>query len=175
MFLVDISTKGGKMDITGRKITKIAREVSKFTGRAMKDSGVGSSEFDVVHVIRKNPGVSQHEIVEVLGIDKGALARMIRQLEKKGYVIRRNDPCDGRKYQLYATEQAEALKHSKAHIEAMYYAFLLEALDEEEQKQFVVLLDKLYWRSKEESRNGFVEMRKRIVSEGERYEEKTHK
>lgn len=161
------------MDRTNRQITKIAREVTKFTTRAMKNSGVGSSEFDVVHVIRKNPGITQHEIVEVLGIDKGALTRMIKQLEKKGYVIRKSDPSDGRRFLLYATEKAEKLKHSKAHIESMYYAFLLEGLDEEEQKQFALLLDKLYWRSKVESRSGFVEMNRRVKEEGDRHEEET--
>lgn len=43
------------MDITKRKITKIAREVSKFTVRTLRAEGVGPGEFDVLHAIRKNP------------------------------------------------------------------------------------------------------------------------
>lgn len=42
------------MDITKRKITKIAREVSKFTVRTLRAEGVGPGEFDVLHAIRKN-------------------------------------------------------------------------------------------------------------------------
>lgn len=47
------------MDITERKITKIAREVSKFTVRTLRAEGIGPGEFDVLHVIRKNPGITQ--------------------------------------------------------------------------------------------------------------------
>lgn len=36
------------MDSTQRKITKIAREVSKFTVQTMKEEGIGSAEFDVI-------------------------------------------------------------------------------------------------------------------------------
>lgn len=43
------------MDITERKITKIAREVSKFTVRTLCAEGIGPGEFDVLHAIRKNP------------------------------------------------------------------------------------------------------------------------
>lgn len=35
------------MDSTQRKITKIAREVSKFTVQTMKEE-IGSAEFDVI-------------------------------------------------------------------------------------------------------------------------------
>lgn len=159
------------MNITHRQMTKIAREVTRFTAKVMRDRGIGPAEFDVVHIIRKQPGITQHEIVEALGVDKGALTRMIRQLEKKGYVIRESDPNDGRRFLLYATERAEELKHSKAHLEAMYYDYLVEELDEEEKKQFALLLDKLYWRSKTESRSGFAEMRKRVEKEADRHEE----
>ena len=36
------------MDSTQRKITKIAREVSKFTVQTMKEERIGSAEFDVI-------------------------------------------------------------------------------------------------------------------------------
>lgn len=44
------------MDITQRQITKIAREAGKFTSRTIKEEGVGTAEFDLIHVVRKRPG-----------------------------------------------------------------------------------------------------------------------
>ena len=35
------------MDSTKRQITKIAREVSKFTMRMLKADGIGTAEYDV--------------------------------------------------------------------------------------------------------------------------------
>lgn len=63
------------MDATGRKIAKIAREVSKFTLQTMKEDGIGTAEFDFIHLVRHQPGITQAEIREQLKIDKGAAAR----------------------------------------------------------------------------------------------------
>ena len=64
-----------EMDATKRKITKIAREVSKFTVRTMRAEGIGAGEFDVLHAVRKNPGITQAGVCRITGLDKGAVAR----------------------------------------------------------------------------------------------------
>ena len=109
------------MDQTGRKITKIAREVGKFTVQTMKEEGIGTAEFDFIHLVRHNPGITQTEVRETLKIDKGAAARRAASLEAKGYLERKPNPADGRSQLLYATKKAEALKNSKASIEAVFY------------------------------------------------------
>lgn len=146
------------MDLTKRQITKIAREASKLAGRLLRDQGVGTAEFDVIHVIRKNPGITQAGIREVLAIDKGALARQIASLEAKGFLMRRDNPQDRRSQLLYATDKADQLKSSKAYIESTYYAWLLDGLSPQERQQFAQLLDVIYHRSKEESKAGFAEV-----------------
>ena len=44
------------MDDTKRQITKIAREVGKFTVQTMKEEGIGTAEFDVIHLVRHKIG-----------------------------------------------------------------------------------------------------------------------
>ncbi len=153
------------MDVTKRMLTKIAREVSRFTVRTLREDGIGSGEFDVIHAIRKNPGITQAGVCRITGLDKGAVARQTRNLEKKGYLTRRVNEEDARSRRLYATEQAERLKNSKASIEARFYEWLLQPLSEPEQNEFVRLLEILYHRCKEESKAGFPEMQ-RIMEEG---------
>lgn len=80
------------MDMTERKITKIAREVSALTVQMMKGEGVGTAEFDFIHLVRHNPGITQAEVRERLRIDKGAAARRAASLELKGYLVRRENP-----------------------------------------------------------------------------------
>lgn len=159
------------MDSTQRRITKIAREVSKFTVQTMKEEGIGTAEFDVIHLVRHNPGITQKKVCETLKIDKGAAAKRVASLEHKGYLVRKVNPEDKRSQLLYATEQAESLKNSKAHIETVFYDWLLEELPEGEKEAFCATLDKLYWKSKEERRAGFVDIAKRLEEEeGERNE-----
>ena len=137
------------MDITERKITKIAREVSKFTVRQLREEGVGASEFDVIHAVRKNPGITQAGVCRITGLDKGAVARQAANLEAKGYIVRKDNEDDGRSRRLYATEKAEELKNSKAQIETVFYEWLLEELpeeeeDEEEEWHYMSLEQQLY-------------------------------
>ncbi len=150
------------MDMTRRQITKIAREVNKLTIRTMKESGIGTGEFDLIHLVRHQPGISQKEVCQNLNMDKGAVARRVASLEQKGYLIRKENPSDGRSQLLYAVEKADLLKNSKAHVETVFYEWLLEVLSVQEQEEFARLLDMLYLRSKQESRNGFPEVSARL-------------
>lgn len=154
------------MDKSKRQITKIAREVSKLTVHIMKEEGIGTAEFDFIHLVRHNPGITQAEVREQLKIDKGAAARRAASLEAKGLLVRKKNPADSRSQLLYATEEAERLKNSKAGIETAFYEWLLKELPQEEQEEFCRILNTLYQRSKRESRNGFPEVIAQIKSEG---------
>ena len=155
------------MDVTNRRITKIAREVNKLVIRAMKETGIGSGELDLIHAVRHSPGASQREIGDQLNMDKGAVARRTANLELKGYLVRKSNPADGRSQLLYATEKAERLKTSKAAVETAFYEWLLAELPEEEKATFAGTLDKLYLRAKKESRGGFPHMPALLANKGE--------
>lgn len=93
------------MDLTERKITKIAREASKLAVRTLKEDGIGTAEYDFIHLVRHHPGITQAEIREQLRVDKGAAARRAASLEAKGYLIRAGQP-QGR-------PQPAAFRHGK--------------------------------------------------------------
>lgn len=147
------------MDLTERKITKIAREAEKLVLLSLREEGVGTAEIDLIHALRHNPGCSQAKLAEILHADKAAIARRTKNLEAKGFLVREDDPADRRSQLLYPTEKAEATKSSKTEIEASFYEYLLSGLSREEAETFAALLDKLYTASKAESRKGFPHFR----------------
>lgn len=147
------------MDLTERKITKIAREAEKLVLLSLREEGVGTAEIDLIHALRHNPGCSQAKLAEILRADKAAIARRTKNLEAKGFLVREDDPVDRRSQLLYPTEKAEAMKSSKTEIEASFYEYLLSGLSREEAETFSALLDKLYTASKAESRKGFPHFR----------------
>ena len=143
------------MDTTERKITKIAREAEKLVLLSLLEKGGGTAEIDLIHALRHNPGCTQAKLAELLHADKAAIARRTKNLETKGYLVRKDDPNDRRSQLLFPTEQADMLKSSKSEIEASFYEYLTSVLTEEERATFAVLLDKMYTASKVESRTGF--------------------
>lgn len=147
-----------RMEITHRQITKIAREVNKFTVRTMKADGIGTAEFDFIHLVRHRPGITQAEVRNELRIDKGAAARRTANLEEKGYLVRKENPNDKRSQLLYATEKAERLKNSKAYLESVFYEWLLGGLSQDDSENFARILKILYEKSKKQSRAGFPDL-----------------
>ena len=143
------------MDITERKITKIAREAEKLVLLTMREEGVGTAEIDLIHAVRHHPGCTQAQLAELLHADKAAIARRTKNLEAKGLLIRRDAPSDRRSQLLYPTKKAESLRSSKAEIE-----YLTNVLTAEEAAAFAAALNKLYTASKTESRAGFPHFRK---------------
>lgn len=143
------------MDITERKITKIARETEKLVLLSLREEGVGTAEIDLIHALRHHPGCTQAALAELLHADKAAIARRTKNLEAKGFLVRQDDPNDRRSQLLYPTEKAEAMKASKAEIEASFYEYLTSVLTDDESETFAALLNKLYTASKTESRAGF--------------------
>ena len=69
------------MDITERKITKIAREAEKLVLRTMRETGVGTAEIDLIHALRHNPGCTQAALAELLHADKAAIAAALNRLK----------------------------------------------------------------------------------------------
>lgn len=143
------------MDKTERKIMKIDRVAQMFTAKALKDTGIGLSEYEFIHCIRHNPGLSQNEIARKLNQDKAGIARRTANLMKKGYICTRPDESDGRIKRVYATEKAQKVKESKEEVESFFYKWLMEEVPEDKLNVFLEVLDQIYWKSKLERRADF--------------------
>ncbi len=155
------------MDITRRKITKIAREVSRFTGRLFCHTGVGAAEYDLLNLVRKNPGITQKELSSMLGLNKSTVARQSASLMEKGFLTSTENSADGRSRLLYPTEKADSIKRSRAHTEAVFYEWLLGGLTESERMEFARMTDLLYARCLEESLSDFAHVRELLKNDSE--------
>lgn len=138
------------MDVTQRRISRIARGVRTFTNRTMRREGVGPSELEFLLTVRCNPGITLTEVCRRLELDKGAAARQLASLQAKGYLRREPNPQDRRSQLLFATEKGEAIRNSKAHVEEIFYEWLVEPLSEAEREELARLLAILDSRCREE-------------------------
>ena len=153
------------MDVTQRRISKIARGVRIFTNQIMRRMGVGPSELDVLLYVRWHPGTTLTELCRKLEIDKGAAARQLASLQTKGYLRREPNPADGRSQLLFATEKGDAIRSSKQHLEELFYEWLLEPLSQAEQEELARLLEIVEHRCWEERQSDFPHVRERFLEE----------
>lgn len=146
------------MDPTGRRIRKIDRDAQRFVARALGNTDLSLSDYDMIHTVRHRPGVTQEELRRLYCLDKSTIARRAAKLEEAGYICRRPSPEDKRRKELFVTERGEALREAKVEAEAFYFDWLASELTEAELSALIPLLDKLQLRSRDERRQGFTHL-----------------
>lgn len=81
----------------------------------LKYSVKNSHQIDMIHEgrylmeIHKRKNLSQEDLANIFGQSKGTIAKALRKLEDKGYVIREVDENNRRKYILKTTPKGEEL------------------------------------------------------------------
>lgn len=127
----------------GRSFSIIYRHGKMMRARAMKEFQLSGSQMSYLRLIHMRPGISQEEIAREEKMDKGAVAKAIRDMTEKGYVIRKQNGEDKRAYRLYpAAKSEEICLKAKKHAD-MVDKKLMAGMTEEEIKTFGILLAKI--------------------------------
>lgn len=94
----------------GRLVAILHRRNIAYLNAALKPYEITSGEVGIMRSLYQAEDRSQEELSLSLYIDKAAIARAVKSLESKGYVMRINDERDKRCNRLFLTEQAKRLQ-----------------------------------------------------------------
>ena len=67
---------------------KLVHRFGEFWKEVLDEYGLNQTEFLILGVVVDNPGLSQQEIVKIVGADKSIISRNLKRLEKKQLVER---------------------------------------------------------------------------------------
>ena len=84
-----------------------------FTARAdalLARKGFGRAHHRVLYFVGRNPGLSVSQLLDILGITKQSLARVLGQLVREGYIAQTPGATDRRQRLLHLTEKGGALE-----------------------------------------------------------------
>jgi DNA-binding MarR family transcriptional regulator len=76
----------------------------------------------------QHPGASQQALAQASGRDKGQIARLIKELETQGLLVREADPSDGRMQRLRVTAAGRAAHQRFRKQEAVIARRMFEAM-----------------------------------------------
>lgn len=99
--------------------------------------------LQVMHRLGEKPGVSQQYLADETVKDKASLTNLINNLEKKGWVERKEDPNDRRNKQIYLTQEGEALSTRVTPLLHEVYDSVKEKLSAKEMENCIRYLRKL--------------------------------
>jgi DNA-binding MarR family transcriptional regulator len=97
-----------------------------FTGgpdAVLEEYGFGRAHHRVLHFVHRNPGLRVADLLDILKITKQSLARVLKQLIDKGFIMQRAGNDDRRERRLFVTAKGGRLSEKLTaqqmqHIEA---------------------------------------------------------
>ena len=77
----------------------------------LENYAYGRAHHRAIHFINRKPGLTVNDLLNILGVTKQSLNRVLRQLVEDGLVDSRIGKQDRRQRNLFLTESGEALEH----------------------------------------------------------------
>ena len=126
-------------------VTFIANKLSNSaTALYQRNFGVNVTEWRIMSLLAIEPGIPASRICNVIGFDKGPVSRNLSMLQKRGLVVIRTAPDDGRTHAISLTARGRAV-HDKVIVAALERERrLLSCLSEDEQEVLIDLLRRLH-------------------------------
>ena len=135
--------------MTGKYINKIISILYRynqcFFAKKLKED---SLSIDVAHIpalmqAYRNPGITQDGISTNVGMDKGTVARTVKQLEDAGLIIRKTDENDRRANHIFATPKGLEIKEQVFKIIEELHGVLYHGFDAGEIEQAFSYIERM--------------------------------
>jgi MarR family transcriptional regulator, transcriptional regulator for hemolysin len=138
-----VDRRSGKMaDIreVWQHANNIIRSARLLINEDLKPLGLSSAEGNILlHLLTKDQGLPQEEIVEQLDISKPAVSRALKSLEVKGFIIREKHPSDMRASLVRMTEKALEIGPEVVRVYNRVYSIGAQGVSKAEIEQFINL------------------------------------
>jgi DNA-binding MarR family transcriptional regulator len=93
----------------GKIISEISRTAHVYFNSEFRDYSIGHAQVGTLLFISRNEGVSQLEISENLNLDKSSITSQLKILERNGYIFKKPNENDARKYRIYITDKTKEI------------------------------------------------------------------
>lgn len=108
-----------------------------------QDIPLTPEQFMLIDLLWNQGEMSQQELADQMHKDKNSVTRLVDAIERKGFVVRRQNTSDRRSNTLVLTEQAEKLKADAKQKGISILDKMLEGISEDELRTFLTTLRKL--------------------------------
>ena len=116
----------------GLLIHDVARLLRVLYDRQMSSIGLTRSQWWLLTYLFFKDGINQSELAILMDMEKAPLSRLLDRMEKKGWVIRKNESKDRRTKNIYLSESIKPLISSMRDKAAEYRNESLSILTDKE-------------------------------------------
>ncbi|AKS42692.1 MarR family winged helix-turn-helix transcriptional regulator [Wenzhouxiangella marina] len=126
------------------RLSVLSNQVSAGIARTYAERfGLSVTEWRVIAILGRFPGISATEVTERSAMDKVAVSRAVRRLIDQGRIRRQANAEDRRAKHLFLSDQGQSVFDAIAPAALAYEEELLGVLSASERRQLDALLDRL--------------------------------
>lgn len=127
-----------ELNLTGCKLKQyLAAKLRK------NDVPLTPEQFMLIDLLWNQGEMTQQQLADKLQKDKNSVTKLVDAIEKKGFVVRKQNPHDRRANTLVLTEKANELKPGAKQKGISILDQILEGISEDELRSFLSTLRKL--------------------------------
>jgi DNA-binding MarR family transcriptional regulator len=126
-----------------RTISRLYRFNQRFFTQRLEELSlpIEVGQLPALIQVYRHPGITQDGISANAGVDKGTVARTVKQLEDNGLVSRQTDQGDKRINHIFATEKGLKIEEQVFQIIEELHKVLYEGLSDSEIAEAISLLE----------------------------------
>jgi DNA-binding MarR family transcriptional regulator len=128
-----------------RTISRLYRDNQRFFAQWLKELQlpIEVGQLPALIQVYLHPGITQDGISANAGLDKGTVARTIKQLEENGIISKQTDEEDKRANHIFATEEGLSYEAQVFQIINELHNVLYKGLSDSEVEQAIALLERM--------------------------------
>jgi DNA-binding MarR family transcriptional regulator len=132
-----------KNQSAGYLANHMARLFARGLTTRIKPLGLTIGTFPALLELWEKDGLTQKELVVRLDIEQATMANTLARMERDGLIVRKKDVSDGRVQRVWLTDCARDLRGPAIEAARAENAATLSGLSENEQRQFIALMQKV--------------------------------
>ncbi len=126
------------------RLSRLSNQISRGIAKTYEEKfGLSVTEWRVIAILGRYPGISATEVTENSAMDKVAVSRAVRRLIDAGRIRRQANDNDRRAKHLFLSDQGQAVYDAIVPAALAYEKRLLNALSDEQKSQLDHLLSLL--------------------------------
>jgi len=129
--------------LLGYSLRRAQVAVFQHFSEAMGAADITPGQFGVLHVINANPGLSQTQLGNALGIDRSTVVAVLDRLESRRLVVRHSAPNDRRSHALRLSAEGAALLPKLEELVRSHERHIGRSLRAEDQRTLIAWLDRI--------------------------------
>lgn len=127
-----------ELNLTGCKLKQFMAAMLK-----QRNVDLTPEQFLLIDLLWNQGDMSQQQLADQMHKDKNSVTKLVDAIERKGFVVRLQNPHDRRSNTIVLTEKAQEIKLGAKKVGISLLDQMLEGIDEEELHNFLGTLRKL--------------------------------